>query len=170
MFCMNELDEIDRQILMALQENGRISNVELAQIINLSAPATHARVKRLTDQGYIHQYTTLLDKKKLGYDMICFVSVALQLHHQEGLEAFRTRINQMTEVLECHHVTGEFDYLLKVIIRNREDLERFIVKGLTPIPGVARIHTSLVLSEVKTTTTLPVYDKLPTSKAPNQPS
>jgi Lrp/AsnC family leucine-responsive transcriptional regulator len=154
---MNDLDEIDVQILEALQGNGRISNVELAQTINLSPPATHARVKRLTDQGYIRQYTTLLDKKKLGYDMTCFISVALQLHQQEGLDTFRARINQMPEVLECHHVTGEFDYLLKVVIRNREDLERFIVQGLTPIPGVARIHTSLVLAEVKSTTTLPVF-------------
>ncbi|MBK8986147.1 MAG: Lrp/AsnC family transcriptional regulator [Chloroflexi bacterium] len=162
---MNDLDEVDRQILAALQQNGRISNVELAQTINLSAPATHARVKRLTDQGYIRQYTTLLDKKKLGYDITCFISVSLQLHQQEGLEAFRARVSQMPEVLECHHVTGEFDYLLKVLIRDRQDLERFVVKGLTPIPGVARIHTSLVLSEVKSTTMLPVVTQFPTGEA-----
>jgi Lrp/AsnC family transcriptional regulator, leucine-responsive regulatory protein len=113
---VNELDEVDVAILEAVQENGRISNVELSQTINLSPPATHARVKRLTEQGFI----------------------------------------RLPEVLECHHVTGEHDYLLKVVVRNRADLERFVVKELTPITGVARIYTSLVLTEIKSTTILPI--------------
>jgi Lrp/AsnC family transcriptional regulator, leucine-responsive regulatory protein len=153
---VNELDEVDVAILEAVQENGRVSNVELAQTINLSPPATHARVKRLTEQGFIRQYTALLDKGKLGYDMTCFIHVTLQLHQMEGLDTFRARVNQMPEVLECHHVTGEHDYLLKVVVRNRADLERFVVKELTPITGVARIYTSLVLTEIKSTTILPI--------------
>ena len=150
------LDAMDNAILRELQTDGRISNVELAQRINLSPPATHARLKRLDEQGYIHNYVALLDHEKLGFDMMCFINVSLQLHQPEELEGFRAIINDIPEVLECYHVTGEFDYLLKVIIQNRQDLQRFVVKQLTPIPGVARIYTSLVLSEEKSTTALPL--------------
>jgi Lrp/AsnC family leucine-responsive transcriptional regulator len=153
---MIELDEIDVAILRALMADGRISNVELAQRINLSPPATHARLKRLQEQGTIRQYVALIDQEQVGYDMTCFVNISLQLHQVEELEGFRDIINELPQVLECYHVTGEFDYLLKVVVRSRKDLQRFVVEQLTPIPGVARIYTSLVLSEVKATTVLPI--------------
>lgn len=152
----NGLDEQDIAILRELQCDGRISNVELARRINLSPPATHARTKRLEEQGFIRQYVALLDMEKVGYDLLCFVSVSLQLHQVEGLENFKVIMSQLPEVLGCYHVTGEFDYLLKVVIRNRQDLQNFLVEKLTPIPGVARIYTSLVLTEVKSTTALPL--------------
>ena len=150
------LDDLDKAILEQLQIDGRISNADLARRINLSPPATHARVRQLEKRGYIRQYTALLDREKTGYDMLCFVQMSLQLHQQENIDRVRTAINQMPEVLECYHLTGEYDYLLKVVVRNRKDLERFIMDRLTPIPGVARVHTSLVLTEVKSTTTIPV--------------
>lgn len=153
---VNELDPTDAAILDVVQRDGRISNVDLAHTVNLSPPAAHARVRRLSDEGYIRGYVALLDQSRLGYDMTCFINVTLQLHHEEGLETFRARVNEMPEVLECHHVTGEHDYLLKIVVRNRADLERFVVKELTPVAGVARIYTSLVLSEIKSTTVLPV--------------
>ncbi|GAB4421357.1 MAG: Lrp/AsnC family transcriptional regulator [Anaerolineae bacterium] len=152
----NTLDDLDKAILQLLQTAGRISNVELANQINLSPPAIHARLKRLEQRGYIRQYVALLDREKFGYDMLCFIEVSLQLHQSEQVENFRQLMQQMPEVLECHHVTGEYDYLLKIVVRNRAELERFVVKRLTPIPGIARIHTSLVLSEVKLTTALPL--------------
>lgn len=152
----NDLDELDKAILQRLQADGRISNVDLAAQVNLSPPAVHARLKRLEGRGYIRQYVALLDREKVGYDMLCFIHVNLQLHQPEQVENFRQVIQQMAEVLECHHLTGDHDYLLKVVVHNRQDLERFVVKRLTPIPGIARIHTSLVLSEVKATTTLPL--------------
>ena len=124
------LDDLDKAILHELQTNGRISNVELAQRINLSPPATHARM--------------------------CFVHLSLQLHQPEQVRGIRAAISEMPEVLECYHVTGEFDYLLKVVIKNRKDLERFVIDRLTSVPGIARIHTSLVLNEVKSTTAVPV--------------
>ena len=150
------LNQLDKAILRVLQQNSRISNVELARQINLSPPATHARVKRLEEQGVIRQYTTLIDPEAVGYDMLCFVHINLQVHQFEQVERFREVVQQMPEVLECHHLTGEYDYLLKVVIRSRRDLERFVVNQLTPIPGVARIPTSLVLTEVKVTTMLPL--------------
>jgi len=150
------LDPTDKLIMQILQEEGRLSNAELARRVNLSPPATHARLRRLEEGGYIRQYAALLDREKVGFDMLCFVQISLQLHQPQQVEAVRAAIREMPEVLECHHVTGEYDYLLKVVIHNRKDLERFVLERLTPVPGVARIHTSLVLTEVKATTALPV--------------
>lgn len=151
-----ELDDLDLSILRILQENGRISNVALAEEISLSPPATLTRLKRLESQGYIYNYVALLDWKRMGYDMLCFVNISLQMHQPEEVAKFRKRISQLPEVLECHHVTGEFDYILKLAIKNREDLDRFVMKQLTPIPGIARIYTSLALNEIKVTTALPI--------------
>ena len=150
------LDSIDRALLKVLQSEGRLSNAELSRRVNLSAPAVHARLRRLEKDGYIYQYAALLDREKAGFDMLCFVHISLQLHQPEQVERVRAAIREMPEVLECHHVTGEYDYQLKVVIHNRKDLERFVLERLTPIPGLALIHTSLVLSEVKTTTALPM--------------
>jgi Lrp/AsnC family leucine-responsive transcriptional regulator len=150
------LDELDRHILHELQSDARIANAELARRLNLSPPAVHARVRRLEEQGYIRGYVALLDRERLGFDMFCFIQISLQLHQIEQVNHFRTTIQQIPEVLECHHVTGEYDYLLKIAVRNRQELERLVMEKLTPIPGVARIHTSLVFSEVKTSTALPI--------------
>ncbi len=150
------LDSLDRAILRILQTEGRVSNVDLAGRVNLSPPAVHARIKRLEQRGFIQGYAGLLNREKLGYDMLCFINVTLQLHHSQSVENFKAAIQSMPEVLECHHVTGKYDYLLKVVVRNRKDLQRFVVDRLTPTPGLAHIHTSLVLSEVKYTTALPI--------------
>lgn len=161
------LDDIDRAILRELQSDGRISNLDLSRRIDLSPPATHARVRRLERTGLIRGYVAIVDQELAGFDLLCFVSVGMQLHQIEHIDRFRALIREMPEVLECHHLTGEYDYLLKVALKNRRDLERFAVEKLTPIPGVARIHTSLVLSEVKATTALPL-DRPAT--APGRPS
>lgn len=150
------LDTVDKALLRALQKDGRLSNVELARRINLSPPATLARTKRLEKDGYIRQYTAVVDSDKAGYDLLCFIHISLQMHQVTQVESFREATRRMPEVLECHHITGEYDYLLKVVLKNRKDLEKFVVDKITPIPGVARIHTSLVLVEVKTTTALPL--------------
>jgi Lrp/AsnC family transcriptional regulator, leucine-responsive regulatory protein len=132
-----QLDRTDRAILSLLQEDGRLSNVEVARRVNLSPPATHARIKRLEEEGYLQRYAAILDREKAGFDLLCFISVALQMHQMEQVQRFRQVVGEMPEVLECYHVTGEYDYLLKVALRNRKDLERFVVDRLTPVPGVA---------------------------------
>ena len=148
-----ELSEIDKKILMLLQENGRLSNVELSRQINLSPPATHGRVKRLEDQGVIKGYAAILDHAMIGYDMLCFVSVRMEAQQSERDGDFRTTVMNMPEVLECHQITGEYDYLLKVAVADQRALEQFVVDCLTPTAGVGRLYTSLVLSEVKDTAT-----------------
>jgi len=150
------LDETDKAILRMLQADGRVSNAEVARRVGLSAPATHARVKRLEEAGVVRQYTTLLDREAIGFDMVCFINVSLQLHQYEAIERFKELVQDMPEVLECHHITGEFDYLLKAVFRNRDELQEFVVNKLTPIPGMAQINTSLVLIEIKATQELPI--------------
>lgn len=150
------LDETDRAILRLLQDDGRISNAEIARRVGLSAPACHARIKRLEEADVIRRYATLLNRELLGFDMVCFINVSLQLHQFEAVERFKELVQDMPEVLECHHITGEFDYLLKAVFRNRNELQEFVVNKLTPIPGMARINTSLVLTEIKATTQLPM--------------
>ncbi len=149
-----ELDDTDRSILTELQADSSISNVELARRISLSPPAVHARIKSLEERGYVLQYAAILDREKVGYDMLCLVNVTLQMHNMENINLFRDAVNQMPEVLECYFITGEFDYLLKVAVRSRKELERFLMEKLTPIPGIARIATSIVLTEIKFTTSL----------------
>jgi Lrp/AsnC family transcriptional regulator, leucine-responsive regulatory protein len=150
----DELDDLDRAILRELQADCRMSNVELARRVNLSPPAIHARIKRLEGLGFITQYAALINREKAGYDMLCFISVTLQQHQLDHVNNFRRAVQEMPEVLECHFVTGEHDYMLKVVLRNRKDLDRFLMEQLTPIPGIARISTSLVLSEIKQTTAI----------------
>ncbi|MBZ0284177.1 MAG: Lrp/AsnC family transcriptional regulator [Anaerolineae bacterium] len=148
------IDDIDRVILREIQQDSAISQVELARRVSLSPPAVHARMRRLEELGIIRQYVALLDREKAGYDMLCLVNVTLQRHQLEQVNNFRAAVQQMPEVLECFFVTGDHDYLLKIIVRNRKELEQFLMDRLTPIPGVARISTSLVLSEVKNTTAI----------------
>lgn len=150
------LDDIDRAILRELQADGRATNLELARRVGLSPAATHARVRAMERRGAIRGYTAIVDRDILGFDLLCLISISMQVHQYESVGRLREVIRAMPEVLECHHLTGEYDYLLKVALRNRRELERFVVERLTPLPGVARIHTSLVLSEVKSTTTLPL--------------
>jgi DNA-binding Lrp family transcriptional regulator len=153
------LAELDRKILEILQEEGRISNAELARRINLSQPAVHARRRRLEREGLIRQYVALLDRERVGYDLLCFVRVSLEKHQTQVVEQFREAVQQMPEVMACYFVTGDFDYLLQVVVRNREDLERFLVQKLTPTPGVAHVYTHVVLSEIKASTALPLLRK-----------
>ena len=149
-----QLDETDRLLLKYLQEDARLSNVELARRVELSPPGLHKRLRRLEEAGVVKQYVTLLDPEAVGYDMLCFVQVTLQRHAPDAVANFKCEVQKMSEVLECHHITGESDYLLKVVVRNRKHLEEFIVNTLTPVRGMDKIRTSLVLSEIKATTVL----------------
>lgn len=154
------LDDIDRELLTALQRDARQSNAELARRVDLSATGLHKRLRRLEEAGIITGYIAQVEREAVGYDMLCFVQVTLQRHEPDAVDNFRQEVQSMAEVLECHHLTGEFDYLLKVILRNRKHLEQFILNTLTPVRGMDKIRTSLVLSEIKATAAIPM-DELP---------
>ncbi len=155
-FVETELDATDQKILEILQNEGRISNSDLAKKIHLSAPATHGRVKRLEQDGYIRGYVALLDRHKMRCDNLCFIELSLELHKHEKIQQILETITSWPEVLECHNVTGSYDYLLKVAVKNTQALEHFISKKMIPLEGIAKLHTSLVLKEVKATTAIKV--------------
>ena len=150
------LDKIDLQILDILQKQAQISNIEMAKRVNLSPPATHARIKRLEQEGFISQQVAILNQEKLGFDLLCFVFMSTNIHQEEQIEVVEKALKTMPEVLECHCLTGEYDYLLKVANRDRKELEHFIRK-LNKL-GITRIQTSLALREIKYSTVLPIRD------------
>jgi Lrp/AsnC family leucine-responsive transcriptional regulator len=150
------LDAIDRDILRRLQADGRMTNLDLSRAIGLSPAATHARVRRLEATGAITGYAAAVDPEKAGLDLLCLISIGIALHSRDSVARTRQSLAAMPEVLECHHLTGQYDYLLKVVLPDRRALERFVVEKLTPLPGIARIQTSVVLAVVKSTTALPI--------------
>ncbi|MDM5227444.1 Lrp/AsnC family transcriptional regulator [Cytobacillus sp. NJ13] len=150
------LDHLDIKILDVLQKDARISNLELSKRVNLSAPAVHARIKRLEAEGYIQKHVAILSHEKLGFDLLCFVFMSTNMHQAEKLESLEKTLESMKEVLECHCLTGEYDYLLKVACKDRKGLEMFIRK-LNEL-GITKIQTSLALREIKDSTVLPIQD------------
>jgi Lrp/AsnC family leucine-responsive transcriptional regulator len=151
-----QLDELDLRILAALQENARIPAAVLARRMSLSTPGLQKRLRRLEERGVIKAYATLLRREVVGLDLLCFVHVRLAHHRTTDLRRFPERIATLPEVLECHFLTGEADYLLKVVVPNHDDLERLLFEKLMRIRGVDRIRTSIVLKEIKTSTALPL--------------
>lgn len=149
------LDNLDLKILDKIQTSAQISNTELARSVNLSPPATHARVKRLENEGYIDRQVAILNQEKLGFDLLCFIFINTNIHQAEQLEVLERTLQSMPEVLECHLLTGEYDYLLKVANKDRKGLESFIRK-LNKL-GITRIQTSLALREIKYSTALPIW-------------
>ena len=151
-----ELDKIDRQLLEYVQKDARVSNAELARQVGLSPPGLQKRLRRLEDEGVIKGYVAIVDHEAVGYDMLCFIQVTLQRHEPRAVACFRDVVQTMPEVLECFHLTGEYDYLLKVVVRNRTHLERFLIDSLTPVHGMDKIRTSLVLSNIKVETAVSI--------------
>ncbi|MGH2414298.1 MAG: Lrp/AsnC family transcriptional regulator [Microcystaceae cyanobacterium] len=153
---LKQLDEMDRQLLYLLQENSRMTSAELARRINLSAPGLQKRLKKLEESGVIERYVTLVNREALGLDLLCFAQVTLTHHQPECVGQFCNLVKELPEVLECHHLSGEFDYLLKVIVADHQHLEKFLSEKITRIPGLDRIRTSIVLNEIKASTSLPL--------------
>lgn len=149
-----ELDRTDLQILDILQREVHISNAELARRVSLSPPATHTRVKRMENEGYIDQQVAILNQEKLGFDLLCYVFMSTDIHQAKEIEELETSLQTMTEILECHCLTGAYDYLLKIVIRDRQELNQFIRK-LNRL-GISRIQTNLSLREIKYSTVLPL--------------
>ncbi|MFJ7919774.1 MULTISPECIES: Lrp/AsnC family transcriptional regulator [Lysinibacillus] len=149
-----ELDRTDLQILDILQREVHISNAELARRVSLSPPATHTRVKRMESEGYIDQQVAILNQEKLGFDLLCYVFMSTDIHQAKEIEELETSLQTMTEILECHCLTGAYDYLLKIVIRDRQELNQFIRK-LNKL-GISRIQTNLSLREIKYSTVLPL--------------
>ena len=151
-----KIDQNDKFILEELQENARITNSELSKRVKLSPSSTLERVKKLELSGLIDRYTTLLDAKKVGYTCITFVEVKLARHGEAPVDDFFKSISQIEEVLECHHITGEGDFLLKIATRDIPHYDELILHGLSALTNVQHLKTSVVLSTFKHKTQLPL--------------
>lgn len=150
------LDQTDRRILTALQKQGRISNADLSELVNLSASACHRRVHRLEKDGYIRDYVALLDARKMQVPSTIFVEITLSGQADEVLDAFEKAVARIPDVLECHLMAGTADYLLKVVAENTDDFARIHRQHLARLPGVAQMQSSFALRTVFKTTALPV--------------
>jgi len=153
-----KLDQTDRKILEILQSNGRITNAQLAAEIGISPPGMLERVKRLQNTGVIHRYVALLDREKVGKGIMAIVSVSLAVHQLKSVDEFAKEIDKLDDVLECHHITGEDDFMLKVAVDNIKDYEDFILYKISQIPGVNKIRTSFVLSTMKYNTKITINE------------
>jgi Lrp/AsnC family leucine-responsive transcriptional regulator len=153
---MTEIDGTDRRILAALQKNGRMTNAELSERVNLSPSACHRRVGHLEKSGLIRDYVALLDPKKLGLPTTVFVEITLSGQADEVLDAFEREVAKIPDVLECHLMAGSADYLLKVMAEDTEHFAMIHRRHLARLPGVAQMHSSFALRTVFKTTALPV--------------
>jgi len=151
-----QLDTIDRRILAALQQAGRMSNADLSVKVNLSPSACHRRVQRLEAEGYIRGYVALLDARKMGVPTTVFVEITLQGQSDDILDGFEKAVARIPDVLECHLMAGTADYLLKVVAEDTEDFARIHRQYLARLPGVAQMQSSFALRTVFRTTALPV--------------
>ena len=151
-----KLDHRDREILRILQQDASHTVAELARRLDMSPPGLQKRLRKLQDGGVLLRQVALVDREAIDLDLLCIVQVTLAHHQPDAVDGFRQAMRSMPEVLECHMLTGEFDYLLKIVARNHHDLESFLVERLTPVVGVDKIRTSIVLNEIKSSTALPI--------------
>lgn len=151
------LDRIDRHILDELQRDGSISNLDLAEKVGLSPSPCSRRVKALQDSGIIRKTVALLDQKALELNMVAMISISMDRHTPERFENFETIVSSFPEVLECYLITGSSsDYVLKVIVKDMESYQQFLLGKLTRIEGVSGVHTSFVMRKVVDSTRLPL--------------
>ena len=150
------LDTLDRRILALLQRQGRISNLELAQAVGLSPAQCNRRHRRLEERGLVRGYEARLDAARLGLGVTAFVHVTMERGHMKQLDAFRAEIARSTQVLECHAVTGDSDYVLKVVAADLRALSDFLLRTLALWPGVSAVRSSVSLEELKCTGALPL--------------
>jgi len=152
------MDSLDRDILIALQHDGRQTNANLAEQLELSASAMHERVRRLERDGFVRGYHADVAPEGLGVGLQAFVTAALSAHNRDFIEGFERGVLGLPEARACYHVTGRFDYLLHVAVRDLAHLGQLIKNDIAAIPGVAKLETLLVLTEVKADAGWPAFD------------
>jgi DNA-binding Lrp family transcriptional regulator len=146
---MATLDRIDRQLLAELQKEGRVTNVDLAKRVGLTAPPCLRRVRTLEEEGVIRGYHADLDPSKLGFSITVFAMVSLRSQAEEDLRAFENHIKALPEVRECHMLNGEIDFILKIVSKDLQSFQEFLTSKLTPAPNVASVKTSLTIRTAK---------------------
>lgn len=149
-------DELDKHIIDILQADPVISNKDLSEKVGLSPSACLSRTKRLKEIGVIKKFATIIDEKMLGYEVIAFTFITLSPHNRDITNAFLSKVQETPQILECHNISGSWDYLVKIIAHNLADCRDFLIDTLLSFPGVHKIETSMVLSTDKQSFCLPV--------------
>ena len=147
-------DTIDKKLLQLLQEDSKQTNKALSNKLNLSVTAVYERIKKLENNGVISRYVALVDKTKVQKDFVAFCHVKLVQHSQDYVIKFEREVNQLEEVLECYHLSGDYDYLLKVLVQDMQAFREFMVEKLTKINHIGSTHSMFVINEVKHTTAI----------------
>ena len=149
------LDRIERQVLDLLQENGRMSNVELAESIGLSESPTFRRVKNLEQRGVIERYAAVVDQRALGFTVTAFVLVNMEKQPDARIDDFHARVDAEPHIVECHAMSGSHDYIMKVVARDIDHFSELVMQGILKYPGVLHVESSFSLSEIKHSRVLP---------------
>lgn len=153
---LEDLDEIDRKILHLLQQNGRMTNAALAEAVGLTPTPMLQRIKKLEQRGVIRGYTAIIDPIMMGQKILVYLAIQLSEHNLATHKHFVETIVNFEEVLECHHISGEEDFLVKVIVKDIRQYEHFLLNKVASIPGIARVKTTFVLSSPKMETNISI--------------
>lgn len=150
------LDGADRNILRLLQEDGRITNADLARRVGLSPPSMLQRVRRLEQKGLIKGYTATIDPEKLGFSITVMAMVSLAMHQDQPIDHFLKAVSSIPEIMECYHVSGDHDFMLKIVAKDMHDYERIVREHLSTIKAIGKIHSCFVLRANKQATAYPI--------------
>ncbi|WP_394758814.1 Lrp/AsnC family transcriptional regulator [Flavobacterium sp.] len=150
------LDEIDKKLLKLLQTDSKKTTKELSSKLNLSVTAVYERIKKLEREGIIEKYVVLLNRKKIEKGFVVFCHIKLIQHTKEFLTKFESQVIKLNEVLECHHVSGDYDYILKIVLKDMEEYREFLVEKLTTLEHIGSTHSTFMISEVKNTTVIEI--------------
>lgn len=153
---MHALDDIDRRIIAAVQADGRMTVAEIAARVGLSASPCARRVRMLEEAGIIKGYSAVIDQKKVGLPISAFASIKLERQREDDLDRFAAAVARWPEVVDCYLMTGQRDYLMRIVVRDLEAYERFLKDKLTRLDGVASIETSFALVQIKRSEVLPL--------------
>lgn len=153
---MQKLDSTDREILKSLQENAHLTTKELASRLNLSPTPVYERVRRLENDGVIKKYVALIDREKVGKDLMVFCNIRLKEHAQEAGKKFVQEIVKLDEVIECHNISGEYDFMIKVVVEDMREYQSFLMNKLASLENIGSTHSTFVMSEIKNETKLDI--------------
>lgn len=152
----DDLDDFDRRILGLMQEDASRSTAEIAELVGMSQSPCWRRIQRLKDEGYINRQVAIVDRRKVGLNAQVFALVKLTMHGRQNLDEFGGRIRGFPEVLECHVLMGAFDFLIRVVTADIDAYHSFFFEKLSRLPGVQEVNSVISLSEIKSTTALPL--------------
>jgi DNA-binding Lrp family transcriptional regulator len=150
------LDELDRKLLELVQTDAKMTIKELAEQLHLSTTPVFERVKRLEKEGYIDRYVAVLNRKKVGLGLLVMCDVSLKEHNRDYIQQFESAVRQLKEVMECYHIAGAFDYLLKVVVTDMDAYQQFVKEKLATLDNIGRVQSYFVMTEVKSSTRIQV--------------